>query len=46
MLLFAVVAVALCSSLAEAVEGVAAGVYIYQVEIDGQVEAKKTTKLP
>ncbi|MYB68283.1 MAG: T9SS type A sorting domain-containing protein, partial [Gemmatimonadetes bacterium] len=25
---------------------VAAGVYIYQVEIDGQVEAKKTTKLP
>ena len=27
-------------------KGVAAGVYIYQVEIDGQVEAKKTTKLP
>ena len=25
---------------------VAAGVYIYKVEIDGQVEAKKTTKLP
>ncbi len=25
---------------------VAAGVYFYQVEIDGQVEAKKTTKLP
>ena len=25
---------------------VAAGVYVYQVEIDGQVEAKKTTKLP
>ena len=30
----------------EAGKGVAAGVYIYQVEIDGQVEAKKTTKLP
>ena len=27
-------------------KGVAAGVYIYQVEIDEQVEAKKTTKLP
>ena len=27
-------------------KGVAAGVYIYKVEIDGQVEAKKTTKLP
>jgi len=27
-------------------EEVAAGVYLYQVEIDGQVEAKKTTKLP
>ena len=27
-------------------EGVAAGVYIYKVEVDGQVEAKKTTKLP
>ena len=27
-------------------KGVAAGVYIYQIEIDGQVEAKKTTKLP
>ena len=27
-------------------KGVAAGVYIYQVEIDGWVEAKKTTKLP
>ena len=27
-------------------KAVAAGVYIYQVEIDGQVEAKKTTKLP
>ena len=25
---------------------VAAGVYIYRVEIDGQIEAKKTTKLP
>ena len=25
---------------------VAAGVYIYRVEIDGQVQAKKTTKLP
>ena len=25
---------------------VAAGVYIYQVEVDGQTEAKKTTKLP
>ena len=25
---------------------VAAGVYLYQVEINGQVEAKKTTKLP
>ena len=25
---------------------VAAGVYVYQVEIDGQVEAKKMTKLP
>ena len=30
----------------EAGKVVAAGVYIYQVEIDGQVEAKKTTKLP
>ena len=30
----------------EAGKGVAAGVYIYQVEVDGQVEAKKTTKLP
>ena len=27
-------------------KGVAAGVYIYKVEIDGRVEAKKTTKLP
>ena len=27
-------------------KGVAAGVYIYKVEIDRQVEAKKTTKLP
>ncbi len=27
-------------------KAVAAGVYIYQVEIDGQVEAKKTTKRP
>ena len=27
-------------------EAVAAGVYIYKVEVDGQVEAKKTTKLP
>ena len=25
---------------------VAAGVYIYRVEVDGQIEAKKTTKLP
>ena len=30
----------------EAGKGVAAGVYIYKVEVDGQVEAKKTTKLP
>lgn len=30
----------------EADETVAAGVYLYQVEIDGQVEAKKMTKLP
>ncbi len=30
----------------EAGKDVAAGVYLYQVEIDGQVEAKKTTKLP
>ena len=30
----------------EAGKGVAAGVYIYKAEIDGQVEAKKTTKLP
>ncbi len=27
-------------------KAVAAGVYVYQVEIDGRVEAKKTTKLP
>ena len=27
-------------------KGVAAGVYIYQVEMNGQTEAKKTTKLP
>ena len=27
-------------------KAVAAGVYIYQVEVDGQTEAKKTTKLP
>ena len=27
-------------------KAVAAGVYLYQVEVDGQVEAKKTTKLP
>ena len=27
-------------------KGVAAGVYIYKVEVDGRVEAKKTTKLP
>ena len=27
-------------------KAVAAGVYIYRVEMDGQVEAKKTTKLP
>ena len=27
-------------------KGVAAGVYIYKVEVDGQIEAKKTTKLP
>ena len=30
----------------EAGKVVAAGVYIYQVEVDGQVEAKKATKLP
>ena len=30
----------------EAGRGVAAGVYIYRVEVDGQLEAKKTTKLP
>ena len=30
----------------EAGKGVAAGVYIYKVEVDGQIEAKKTTKLP
>ena len=30
----------------EAGKSVAAGVYIYQVEVDGRVEAKKTTKLP
>ena len=30
----------------EAGKDVAAGVYIYRVKIDGQVEAKKTTKLP
>ena len=30
----------------EAGRVVAAGVYIYQVEVDGRVEAKKTTKLP
>ena len=30
----------------EAGKAVAAGVYLYQVEVDGQVEAKKTTKLP
>ena len=27
-------------------KGAAAGVYIYKVEVDGQLEAKKTTKLP
>ena len=27
-------------------KAVAAGVYIYKVEMDGQIEAKKTTKLP
>ena len=27
-------------------KGVATGVYIYKVEVDGQIEAKKTTKLP
>ena len=27
-------------------KAVAAGVYVYQVEVDGQVTAKKTTKLP
>ena len=27
-------------------KGVAAGVYIYKVEVDGQIEAKKTTRLP
>ena len=30
----------------EAGKAVAAGVYIYQVEVDGRAEAKKTTKLP
>jgi flagellar hook assembly protein FlgD len=30
----------------EVSKDVAAGVYVYQVEIDGWVEAKKTTKLP
>ncbi len=30
----------------EAGKGVAAGVYIYRVEVNGQIEAKKTTKLP
>ena len=30
----------------EAGKAVATGVYIYQVEVDGQTEAKKTTKLP
>ena len=30
----------------EAGKAVAAGVYIYMVEVDGQIEAKKTTKLP
>ena len=30
----------------EAGKAVAAGVYIYQVEVDGRVEAKKTTKMP
>ena len=30
----------------EAGQAVAAGVYIYQVEVDGWAEAKKTTKLP
>ena len=30
----------------EAGKSVAAGVYLYQVEVDGRVEAKKTTKLP
>ena len=30
----------------EAGKAVAAGVYIYRVEMDGRVEAKKTTKLP
>ena len=30
----------------EAGRRVAAGVYIYKVEVDGQIEAKKTTKLP
>ena len=30
----------------EAGKAVAAGVYLYRVEVDGQLEAKKTTKLP
>ena len=30
----------------EAGKGVAAGIYVYRVEVDGRVEAKKTTKLP
>ena len=30
----------------EAGKAAAAGVYLYKVEVDGQIEAKKTTKLP
>ena len=30
----------------EAGKAVAAGVYLYRVEVDGRIEAKKTTKLP
>ena len=30
----------------EAGRAVAAGVYVYRVEVEGRVEAKKTTKLP
>ena len=41
-----VVWIALWPGRDEVGKGVAAGVYIYKVEVDGQLEAKKTTKLP